>query len=666
MRKKVSWKNISRHLSDVRWPDGAPEATREAKEPVLPIQEEKAELIYAISQGEGGGNEKPGKRQSPRYKAPLLFFLIFVLGAGFFILSTGYFRENSFSVSGNKLAIEEKKDPASQFWEFLRGGGDFFSGVQGIASHTGTLFEEAGKLEKNILDYLFHQKGEELISSLETIHRSLSEIDASGSALTGAASSLQNNRDGFEFYLPFRSEIHRANLFLGALLQWLKSPDERHMLVFLGNTSEMRPAGGFLGSYAHITITGGSVRDIAVHDINDPDRELEQKIIPPLPLQAIVTRWRAADANWFFDFSDSAEKTLQFIEASDFYAGEERKFDGAIAITPKIIEDILRLTGPLKLEKSKVTLTADNFLIEIQRLVQNGQEKNASYPKAVLQEAAPTLFETIASFDDEKRSALMGLVKQWGEERDVMVYLRDNNLQTFFDSLGISGKVYELPQAFSGDYFALVEANIGGNKTDLYMKHEALLQSQIDLDGLITNHLEITRDHEGNKAKYWWYKSANQSYLQIFTPLQARVKNIKGGIKKTITPPTNYAKGGYVADPLVREIESSTKQVFQYPQLETAIQSGKNVFATWSRVGVGEMVKIIVDYERRLPLPPKDGMRYEFVLEKQAGSEREYHVELHAPLGYRWKENGLPVYEFESTELKGREIIPLTFQKIEE
>jgi predicted lipoprotein with Yx(FWY)xxD motif len=62
--------------------------------------------------------------------------------------------------------------------------------------------------------------------------------------------------------------------------------------------------------------------------------------------------------------------------------------------------------------------------------------------------------------------------------------------------------------------------------------------------------------------------------------------------------------------------------------------------------------------------PPRDGGTYAVVLEKQAGASGKYHIEVSAPVGFRWKENGLPVFEYETDNLPGRLVLDLTFEKV--
>src|SRR3990167_8904101 len=83
-----------------------------------------------------------------------------------------------------------------------------------------------------------------------------------------------------------------AGGFFGWVFTWLGSEEPRRIAVLLQNPSELRPGGGFIGSYTELVIRKGSLESMEVRDINDPDRELTVKIIPPRPLQGLASRWR--------------------------------------------------------------------------------------------------------------------------------------------------------------------------------------------------------------------------------------------------------------------------------------------------------------------------------------------------------------------------------------
>lgn len=546
----------------------------------------------------------------------------------------------------------------------FEGAGDFFVGFQNLAGQGVILAQEADFLENNLLTFLLNQNGDELIRHLKVIQKTLRDINSQSDKLSSGAARLKTISPAVvDFYLPLKLDIGRYQKFVDALIVWLEADSPRHLLVMLQNPSEIRPAGGFLGSYADIAIKNASVMSIDVHDVNDADRELRLKVVPPQPLQALVTRWRAADANWFFNFPDSAGQVIKFLEASDLYAKESVKFDGAVAVSPKVIGDILALTGPVRL-KNGITLDQENFLIEIQKNVQLSQAQMATYPKGVLEELSSALFGKLGSLDRAVNKELLGFIRDWLAKKDLIAYFKDGNLEEFFDDYVASGRVYDLPTDFMGDYLAIVDANIGGGKSDLFIKQDVLLESQINIDGIVSNRLVITREHLGGKSPYWWYKVPNQNYVRIFTFPNSQLTNFQGGFEKKIAAPVNYQKGSYSVEPIVQKVESGTERMFNYPAVSSYIESGKKVFSAWSKVRVGEKTQIAVAYSHRLYLPPTSSTIYQFVFEKQAGSERHYKFEIGAPVGFRFKENNLPVYEYESDDPPGRLILNLTLSKI--
>jgi hypothetical protein len=128
------------------------------------------------------------------------------------------------------------------------------------------------------------------------------------------------------------------------VLELLGSRQDRQYLVMFQNNRELRPTGGFIGSFALVDVSRGEVRKVLVDTIYNPDGQLKDFLIPPVPLQKITDRWFARDANWFADFRTSASKVAHLFERSG-----GPTVDGVLAITPVLLEDLLRLTGPISM-----------------------------------------------------------------------------------------------------------------------------------------------------------------------------------------------------------------------------------------------------------------------------------------------------------------------------
>ncbi|HEY4525690.1 MAG TPA: DUF4012 domain-containing protein, partial [Candidatus Paceibacterota bacterium] len=462
--------------------------------------------------------------------------------------------------------------------------------------------------------------------------------------------------------LAVHISIGQARDFLDKLIPWLREPKERRLIVFLENPSELRPGGGFLGSYAEMTVVNGGLKNISIYDMNEPDRKLDTKTVPPKPLQAIVTNWRAADANWFFDFSDSARKTLSFLGASGTY--RDTSLDGAVGISAKVVEDLLGLTDPIMVASGTIEIRPDNFLYQIQGEVQKGQAQKAEQPKKVLQELTPVLMAKIADLSDEQKAQMTNLIARWISDGDMRIYFTNPDFQRFVEGLSAGGRIYDIPRNWNGVYLAFNSANIGGGKTDIFIEQDVKVETQIRSEGWLNDHIVVTRKHGAEKSDPWWYREINRSYFQIFTNYGTNLSYADGGSERKITPRVNYIKEKYQIDPDVDALEKTEKQLEDYPFIKTYSYRDKKIFSTWLNVEPGKSIQFTADLDRRAVAAPEAGMVYDFILEKQPGSQGDYYWQIMAPVGFKFKENNLPIYEYRTADMPARWTIRLTLEKI--
>lgn len=525
--------------------------------------------------------------------------------------------------------------------------------IRNLASDFSVLAAQTRTLSENWPEFIFGGKGEELIAALGEIRNRISSVYGASERLREV---LGFSPWGTEHLL---AQVDLVGLmdFLNHLVPWLDSDEPRRILVLLQNPSELRPGGGFIGSYAEVELRRGNAVKVKIRDINDADRESALKIVPPRQLQLIAKRWRAADANWFFDFSDSAEHVLKMFGKSDGY-------DAVFGVSASVIGDILRITGRVEIPGRGLALDGENFLTELQKQVQTGRAEGNDNPKDILSEFAPLLINKIVSMDGAAKAEFASRIAEWLERKDIQIYSPKDEFQKFFESLGAAGRVFRIPESWKGDYLAVVSGNIGGGKSDLYVRQKIVFQSQINSDGTLSNRLVVRRRHFGNESGYWWYRAPNESYLKVFVPVGAKLTYANGGNAKKILPKLNYVKEGYAKDPLISAIEESREIHADFETIESFLESGKKVFATWVKTDAGKTSEIVLNYSRRLPFLPGEGVGYEFVFERQSGAEGEYSLEINAPVGFRFRENGLPLYEYRSSDPPGRLILNLTLESI--
>jgi hypothetical protein len=578
-----------------------------------------------------------------------------------------------FSNSSDSLSSGLNKSLGSLSFLFNNGGP--FGSLLDISSQVSNLSQKLNDIEGSAFTFLATGNGQNLIASLNSVQDNISKLNNDINSISNMLSVSGSDVFSEADLLSLRTQSINLQNFLKDFIPWFSSNDTHHILVLLQNPSEIRPTGGFLGSYADVAIKGGNIQSVILKDISDVDLGFKKKIIPPQPLQLEVSRWRPADANWFFDFRSSASQTASFFEQSDFYSASGTKFDFVIGISQKVISDILALTGPVSISpsstisksasasSSQITFESDTFLIQLQKIVQDQLAKKSNYPKDIIKDLSIGISEKIVNFSDQQKQSLMSMFVSWINNKDILLYSDDNNIENFFENIGASGSVANLAQNFEGDYLAIVDTNINGQKSDLYITQNVDFQSQINSDGTVNDNLLITRTHTGDQSPYWWYNAKNQDYLRIFVPLGTTLLNESGGVSQKINPPISYKNNGYIADPLLSSIESTRKDIFGYP-VSTYQESGKEVFATWAKVSPGSSTTISFNYSHRLFVVPADGAVYQFIFDKQSSVPRHYKFQIAAPIGFQFKENGLPLYEYETDNLPGRFIVNLTLKKI--
>ncbi len=522
---------------------------------------------------------------------------------------------------------------------------------------------DAANLEENGLKMVFGEEGD-LPHTLKDIKKNLDSLDTIGTDLRNKASRFGALPADFDAnYLSLTTELSRFRDGITSLVSLVEGPEEKHLLVAFENPSEMRPAGGFVGSYADVIFAGGKVKKIDVNDIYYPDRFLKVKVVPPLELQAVTTDWGARDANWFFDFPVSAGKMMQFLESSPVYGNANIKFVGTIALNIRVVEDLLRITGPIEVKQYKLILDDSNFLKQVQSEVEAGRDKKpGANPKKILSVIAPILVERLKDLNDDDTKKLLQDLSYRLNNKDIKVFFRDENLEKFSRQYGASGEVMSLPARFSGDYLAVVNANVSGGKSDAFMKQNISLNSSIEGDGTVVNDLTVRRAHQGQREKESWYRAVNRNFLKVFTHPDSRLGFLAGSTPRRIAARINYDKAGYTRDANLKAIED-TREVLDKFGAETNKESGKKVFAAWFDVAAGKTGELSLSYTGKGRVNVSDGAKYQFIFEKQSGVESDFEYNLEAPNGFIFEETKSPIFHYATQELPARLIINLTLKK---
>lgn len=409
----------------------------------------------------------------------------------------------------------------------------------------------------------------------------LDKVDGSGlPEISGEISKLREN-------LPVLIEFAGASLKMSDIaLKTLGHYQPQKYLLIFQNPSEARATGGFIGSYGLLDVSKGKISNLFIDGIFNPDGQLREKIIPPRPLQRITTAWSTHDANWFFDFPESAEKIAWFYEKTGGATP-----DGVIALTPKAVERLLDVFGPIPMPEYGITLTSKNLIERLQYEAEINYDKELNKPKQILSDLTPKIIDRIANASLEEWQKIISSLAQGLEEKDIMIYSLDSDVQDFFVNQGWGGDILKTDK----DYLAVVHSNINGFKTDKVIEEEINLDSEIQADGAIINTLTIMRKHSGGAEQYDYWNRVNTDYLRVYVPSGSKLLSASGHTVDVYVPPADYEALGFKTDPDVAEIESSLT-VDQSSGTHVFEESGKTVFGNWVYVSPGESVSVVYKY----------------------------------------------------------------------
>jgi len=293
----------------------------------------------------------------------------------------------------------------------------------------------------------------------------------------------QERRESFNEFrskLPFFEELAGTGIDYSEFLENLIGTNRtKKYLILFQNPSELRPTGGFLGSYGVITFENGGLKEFFVDDVYNLDGQLKDLIIPPVQLQHITPTWGMRDANWFIDFPTSAKKVLSFFKKEAGY-----EVDGVITLSPRIISGILEIVGPIEMPDYDVVLDSKNFLVTVQGEVEYGE--NRDQPKTIIVDLAPLLLVKLYSADSGKWLEVFNLIVASLERKDILMYFRDLNLQSFALEKGFGGQV----KSTDSDYLMITFSNVKGSKTDAVI--DSSLEVSTDLNDGIKHKVTIT------------------------------------------------------------------------------------------------------------------------------------------------------------------------------
>ncbi|MDD5099265.1 MAG: DUF4012 domain-containing protein, partial [Candidatus Colwellbacteria bacterium] len=170
-------------------------------------------------------------------------------------------RNDLYSADGNIKDIE-KNTAFLKIIPFLKQIPAFASTIKNMNDSAFSVISLTDELKNNGMNWIWND-GQKLLSTLKKIRSAADDISTFGGLVRNKMASL-GMADGFSGnYLSVQSELYGATGLLDGVISLLEG--ESYFTVFFMNDSEMRPTGGFIGSYAVLKLANGEIEDISVN-----------------------------------------------------------------------------------------------------------------------------------------------------------------------------------------------------------------------------------------------------------------------------------------------------------------------------------------------------------------------------------------------------------------
>lgn len=315
--------------------------------------------------------------------------------------------------------------------------------------------------------------------------------------------------------------------------------ERKKYLILFQNDNELRPTGGFLTAYAVVYIEDGVITPEKSDDIYEVDQKFTQRIEIPEQLGRYLTTeryWNLRDMNINPDFKESMDTFFQYYEE---VPGEPDDIDGIIAVDTHVLAELVEIVGPVEVP-GYGTFSAENdprcdcpqIIYALSEIITRPTPYLREDRKGIL---APLMQGTLAKLYSSPRTYMadlfdLGLTKVGG--RHIQVYFFNEDHQAAAEAINAAGRM--LPPQEGTDFLAVVNANLGGAKSNLFIDYEMEQVVSAPQAGMIEKQVELTYknsrpgDNCNLEAGLLCLNSTNRDWTRIYVPLGSELVEAQG------------------------------------------------------------------------------------------------------------------------------------------
>jgi hypothetical protein len=300
-----------------------------------------------------------------------------------------------------------------------------------------------------------------------------------------------------------------------------------HLLVELMDQAETRATGGYIGDYGILTIENARMAPFTLQDVftlDTPYLSETKNSKPPTayawwPFRGFGLR----DSNLSPDFPTSAQLSLRQLALE---GGPEAQ--GVVAVTSPVIAKILEVIGPIEVPEYHEMVTAQNMEALVRRYTENAAARASSNHEEFLLLMGHAFMNKLHGLQASHLVAIAPRLLASLRNKDLQVYLSDPQAQALLSKLGFDGALARGP----GDALSIVDANLSGNKSNLFTTLTYKDAVTLDEQGTATHQLTITYSFDSKAQpelrRYLYGRRVYRTYLRVYTSPAAQLASLDG------------------------------------------------------------------------------------------------------------------------------------------
>jgi len=342
-------------------------------------------------------------------------------------------------------------------------------------------------------------------------------------------------KEGLLLFESSASYLEDAKPVLEAAPYLLGIDSPRKYLVLFQNDKELRPTGGFMTAYSIMKVDKAKFEPVDSADIYHLDAKYKPVYPAPQPIIDLIKgpyiiskNIRLRDMNYSPDFPIGMKLFSEEVKKVGIDG-----MDGIIAVDTSLLVNLLNVLGEIGVSGFGNYSTKDDPRCNCPQVIYELESFADTEGPIIWDPVSGKIIYTPPNYDNRKKiigplmnSILANAMAQPKEklpnlidavfkslmEKHVLFYIYDEKSQRALTDFGVTGNIKD----YQGDYLHINDSNLGGRKSNLYVKQEVHQDIEIDKSGQITKTVAIT--YKNTEKHDGWLNSVLPNWVRVYVP----------------------------------------------------------------------------------------------------------------------------------------------------